>query len=221
MNNLHQYIPLLSKVRLFNGIDEDTLEDLSQKWSYILRKYQKGEIIMAEQRDMEYIGILLGGNAYGYRSTEEGKNVILARMTQGAVFADILAGAPMRKSPIAIRAESECKVLFIHYDSYIQSCIGNTHIGTRLIMNYVESVSSRYFELHDRVRCLIMPSLRAKIMSCLQSYCPGRGKPFAIPFDRSSMAEYINADRSALSRELAKMKSEGIIDYRKNIFKLT
>jgi Mn-dependent DtxR family transcriptional regulator len=32
------------------------------------------------------------------------------------------------------------------------------------------------------------------------------------------MAEYLNVDRSALSRELSNMKKEGLIDYRKNRF---
>ena len=32
------------------------------------------------------------------------------------------------------------------------------------------------------------------------------------------MAEYLNADRSALSRELSRMKKDGIIDYKKNMF---
>jgi Mn-dependent DtxR family transcriptional regulator len=39
-----------------------------------------------------------------------------------------------------------------------------------------------------------------------------------IPFDRSAMAEYLNVERSALSRELSKMKTDGLIDYHKNRF---
>ena len=34
------------------------------------------------------------------------------------------------------------------------------------------------------------------------------------------MADYLNLDRSALSKELSKMKSDGILDYRKNHFVL-
>ena len=41
---------------------------------------------------------------------------------------------------------------------------------------------------------------------------------FKIPFDRQQMANYLNVDRSALSKELSKMKSEGLIDYHKNTF---
>ena len=43
---------------------------------------------------------------------------------------------------------------------------------------------------------------------------------FTIPFHRTDLANYLDADRSALTRELARMKDEGIIDYTKNTFTL-
>ena len=42
----------------------------------------------------------------------------------------------------------------------------------------------------------------------------------AIPMNRNAMAEYLNVERSALSRELSNMKRIGIIDYHKNRFSL-
>ena len=41
-----------------------------------------------------------------------------------------------------------------------------------------------------------------------------------LPFDRQQMADYLNLDRSALSKELGKMKDEGIIRFRKNRFEV-
>ena len=41
---------------------------------------------------------------------------------------------------------------------------------------------------------------------------------FSVPFDRTSMAEYLGVDRSSLSRELSKMRNEGIIEFRKDKF---
>ena len=40
------------------------------------------------------------------------------------------------------------------------------------------------------------------------------------PLGRVEWAEYLCADRSALTRELAKMKEEGILDYQRNIFEI-
>ena len=43
---------------------------------------------------------------------------------------------------------------------------------------------------------------------------------FEINLNRNEMADYLALDRSNLSRELGKLKKEGIIDFEKNKFKL-
>ena len=43
---------------------------------------------------------------------------------------------------------------------------------------------------------------------------------FEIPLGRIELAEYLCVDRSALTRELEKMKSDGLIDYDKNCFRI-
>ena len=41
---------------------------------------------------------------------------------------------------------------------------------------------------------------------------------FDIPFDRQQLADYLNVERSALSKELGKMQKEGLISTRKKHF---
>ena len=43
-------------------------------------------------------------------------------------------------------------------------------------------------------------------------------REFDIPFDRQQLADYLNLERTALSKELGKMRNEGIISVRKNHF---
>ena len=43
---------------------------------------------------------------------------------------------------------------------------------------------------------------------------------FDIPFDRQQMADYLNVERTALSKELGRMKRDGLIDYHKQHFVL-
>ena len=43
---------------------------------------------------------------------------------------------------------------------------------------------------------------------------------FEIPLGRVELAEYLCVDRSALTRELAKMKDDGLIDYDRNCFRI-
>ena len=43
---------------------------------------------------------------------------------------------------------------------------------------------------------------------------------FDIPFDRQQLADYLNLERTALSKELGKMQNDGLIKFRKNRFSL-
>ena len=58
-------------------------------------------------------------------------------------------------------------------------------------------------------------------MSYLNAMSLQKGtKEFDIPFDRQQLADYLNLERSALSKELGKMQKDGIISTKKNHFKL-
>ena len=43
---------------------------------------------------------------------------------------------------------------------------------------------------------------------------------FDLPFNRQQLADYLNLDRSALSKELCRMRDEGLLTFRKNHFVL-
>ena len=45
-----------------------------------------------------------------------------------------------------------------------------------------------------------------------------RSNEFDIPFDRQQLADYLNLERSALSKELGKMRRDKILSFRKNHF---
>ena len=65
-------------------------------------------------------------------------------------------------------------------------------------------------------------TLREKILAYLSIQAQVQGnRYFEIPLGRVELAEYLCADRSALTRELAKMKEDGLIDYDKNCFRIS
>lgn len=86
----------------------------------------------------------------------------------------------------------------------------------RLLRNYISIVAKKGLVLHERIDCLLRPTIREKILTYLQCIAREQQKrTFTIPMNRNSMAEYLNVERSALSRELSYMKRDGIIDYHK------
>ena len=64
-------------------------------------------------------------------------------------------------------------------------------------------------------------SARGRILSYLNTVSLQKHSvEFDIPFDRQQLADYLNLERTNMSKELGKMQREGIIECRKNDFKL-
>ena len=67
----------------------------------------------------------------------------------------------------------------------------------------------------------VLKSLRAKVCAYLLSEAEQHGSmTFTIPFSRIQLADYLNCDRSALSRELSLMQRDGLLDTYRSSFKL-
>ena len=91
----------------------------------------------------------------------------------------------------------------------------------RVVQNLVRTISDKYFSLSRRIDLLVMKSLRAKVAAYLLSEAArAHSLTFSIPFSRIQLADYLNCDRSALSRELSTMQKEGLIDTYRSSFKL-
>ena len=81
--------------------------------------------------------------------------------------------------------------------------------------------SAIIFSLSRRIDLLVLKSLRAKVCAYLLSEAERAGSlTFSIPFSRIQLADYLNCDRSALSRELSQMQRDGLLDTYKSSFKL-
>ena len=62
---------------------------------------------------------------------------------------------------------------------------------------------------------------RGRLVTYLSAQALEQGSSsFSIPFDRQQRADYLGVDRSALSKELGRMRDEGLLETRKNHFLL-
>ena len=69
--------------------------------------------------------------------------------------------------------------------------------------------------------CVSAKNIRTRVMKYLSHLAiEENSKIFTIPFNRQEMADYLNVERTALSKELSKMQKEGLISYYKNTFKI-
>ena len=64
-------------------------------------------------------------------------------------------------------------------------------------------------------------STREKLMTYLLLQAKKKNRTeITIPYDRQELADYLEVDRSGLSAEISKLRKEGILECRKNQFRL-
>ena len=82
------------------------------------------------------------------------------------------------------------------------------------LRKYLEYVSDHVFVLGDRIKHYVNKTIRECIMSFLKHETKRQNsKRILLNMTKKALAEKIGVQRTSLSRELAKMKNDGLISY--------
>ena len=215
---MENYLPLLQSTSLFAGLEAEALRVLLGEVGAVLRTYSRGETLVLAGQTNRRVGVVLSGELEAYRPGPEGARVPITRVEPGGVFGDVLGGSSLA-SPVTVLAATACEVLLVPYEKLLLP--GADPARQRVLQNLVRTISDKYFSLSRRIDLLVMKSLRAKVAAYLLSEAArAHSLTFSIPFSRIQLADYLNCDRSALSRELSTMQKEGLIDTYRSSFKL-
>lgn len=146
---------------------------------------------------------------------------MLVRMRKDELFGETFACGENNLSVVTFVVSQDAKILFIPFDRVMHSCTMSCVFHHRLIENMVHIIASKNRDLMRKVEIISKKTLREKILAYLSIQAQlQKSRYFEIPLGRVELAEYLCADRSAVTRELAKMKEHGLIDYDKNCFRI-
>jgi len=214
---------ILSKLStpLFGGIKPEELKTMLGCIGYHIAAYKKGEIIAFEAENIKHIGIVISGAVDMIKEDLWGNKTMLVRMRKNELFGETFACGEDNLSVVTFLVSEEAKILFLPFDRVIHSCTMACVFHHRLIENMVHIIANKNRDLMRKVEIISKRTLREKILAYLSIQAQiQESRYFEIPLGRVELAEYLCADRSALTRELAKMKDEGMIDYDRNCFRM-
>lgn len=220
MENLNFNI-LASNVKLFTNISSDCLGSMLQCLGAKTVSYRKNEIILMIDDSIESLGIVLDGSVLISSEDFMGIRSIITVIEKYDIFAEAYVCANITKSPVTITALDNCRIMWLKFPRIIQTCNKACQFHSRLIENMMNLLAIKNYQMHQKLEILSKRTLREKILTYLHlNSVKMKSKTFNIPLSRNELADFLNADRAALSRELGKMKEEGIIDFSLNSFKI-
>ena len=211
---------LISQTALFQGCSPSETEKLLHGLKTFTKKYKKGAPVYLAGTPVTDIGIVLYGTVQIENNDLWGNKSILSHVEAGQAFAETyaLCGEPLM---VDVATAEPCEILWLDLVPMLQQQNTAASWYPKFLHNLLLLSMQKNLALSQRIRCTTPKSARGRLLTYLSAQAVRAGSThFSIPFDRQQLADYLNLDRSALSKELGKMRDDGLIRCRKNEFEL-
>ena len=206
---------------LFDRISPEDRQTMLGCIGYHIGTFRKGDIVAFEEENIRHIGIVVSGAVDMIKEDLWGNKTMLVRMKKDELFGETFACGSDNLSVVTFLVSEDAKILFMPFDRVMHSCTMACQFHHRLIENMVKIIADKNRDLMRKVDVVSKRTIREKLLAYLSIQAQVQSsRYFEIPLGRVELAEYLCVDRSALTRELAKMKEDGLIDYDKNCFRI-
>lgn len=189
------------------GLTKDREDALTKAGAVNIRSFGKRQILSAPDDDTEGIGILLTGTALLENMNTDSQRRILDYYEAQDIFGQKFVPNTDDGGYYVISA-SKCQVAFMNLQNPV-------------VRQFLRDVPTRFLDdglmtAHQRslvhIGILGQRSLRQKLLAFFYRLSKRRqSKTFGLPFSFTDCADYLAVDRSAMMRELGRMKEEGLI----------
>ena len=198
---------------LFRGISEESQQAMRTCFDMREVSFRADEVVYDFGAGRNMVGVLAEGAAVIERIDQQGSRTILERLESGGVFGEMLMFENVAGDSITVVAAESCRVWFMSAEHLTRRCEKACTHHSRLVENMFHIMTGKAAALSERVEVLSRRSIREKLLCYfgLQTGGDDCGS-FHLPFTLSALADYISADRSAMMRELRKMKEEHLVD---------
>ncbi len=216
-----KWINGLSTCELFKGITPEELNIVFGCLKPKVSSYEKNELVAVAGEKFTGLGIVISGEVVVTRENAAGSRVILAVNGPGEMFGEMSAFSGEGVWPASVAARTACTVMFLPAGKIICNCERLCASHRQLITNMLEIVSGKALMLHRKLEYLTIKSLRGKISTfLLEQYKRAGSAIFMISMKRNELADFLHVTRPALSREMCRMRDEGVIEFHGDSIKI-
>ncbi len=208
------------KTPILNDITDSEWEQMLELLCVRTNKYAKNTVIFRAGMTVCEIGIVNSGSVNIENIDPWGNKSILGNVSAGGVFAETYALCKEPMTVYAVAAENS-EIVFLNIDRLLSAENSEYTWYLKLLKNILTVSSQKNLALSSRIFFTGSKTVRGRVSAYFSAIYTKTGRAtFQIPFNRQQMADYLGVERSALSKELCKMRDDGLIDFYKNTFKI-
>jgi CRP-like cAMP-binding protein len=208
--NISEYVEGLASTPLFRDFPKEVLEAMLRAGTCRIRSYRKSQVIHIQNDPCEEVDMVLKGKVLAQQIDADGNALNVAVMREREFLGENLVFATRNHYPMTIVAARESTILSIPKGEILRLCQDDPAFTSA----FLTAVSDKTGMLTDKISSMALPGIRHRIMAYLEKEIRMQGtRTIHLAETKKEMAENMGVQRTSLSRELNRMKQEGIIDF--------
>ena len=192
----------MKDLSIFKNMNEEEISLFLKNVGARKISFKKDELVFSNLNFNDLTGIIIYGSVNVIKYDNKGNRIIINHLESNSIF-----GKPFiyYDKDISIVSSCESLILFIDYDLLIKNNI--------IINNIINIMSEEISKMDKRIELLSKKTIREKLLDYFSIITNNKKKvSFNLPITYIELADYLSIDRSAMMRELKKMKNEKIIE---------
>lgn len=190
---------------LFNNVNYDEYKKMCS-----LKSYTKGSIIFNEGDVCDELGLIIKGEVHISTLTNNDKEYIISILTKDDIFGENLLFNDNKEYLGDCICNVDTTILFIKKTNLLKLFENKT-----ILENYLHIISIKNTSLRQQIKLYSQKSIEDRIMFYLFSEQKRLNSNIINIISKEHLAKHLNIPRPSLSRELIKLKENGVIDYDK------
>lgn len=208
--SISEYSKLFKGNSLFRHLTDEEVEKLFYINKYRIGKYAKGSVIYFQNEKCSTLDMPLSGSVVVQSINEDGNILTVSEFSRGDIIGLNLLFSQKSYYPMTIIAKSDSTILHIKKEVILELSMRNKNF----LLMLLQYLSERSVFLTDKIKLISGKSIRQLILDFLTfEYHIQRNSRIKLTMTKKELAERFGIQRTSLSRELQKMRKEGLIDY--------
>ena len=207
---MKKYLELIQQVDLVKSLKHQEIESYLTEGSCKITQYGKNNIVHFVGEVCSKLEIILTGKVVIERIDESGNLMTIAEFFSGDVLGGNLMFSKNPYYPMTVTAKEATLILEINKGRLFQLFSDNHDF----LRSYLEYVSDHTVILGDRIKHYVNRTIRESIIRYLNYERKKQNSTtIKLSITKKALAERIGVQRTSLSRELAKMREDGLIEF--------
>lgn len=206
-----RYIDSIADTALFQSIGQDKIGAIIADLPCSVVEYKKGSILHLPGEVCSTLDLILEGIVSLQSIDSDGNSLWVQQLSPGEILGAGFLFAEDNNYPMMSMAQSDSVVFRLSKGAILSLC----RHSTEFTLSMLQEVARRTAALTEQLHSIAYQSIRHRLSEFLLGESERQqSRSIMLPASQKQIAEHFGVQRQSLSRELNKMRKEGLLEYK-------